>query len=330
MNAAFDGKTKLAAAIAALHPMPDFENDNLALRTFGGECGKDDSSQLVVQFGRKIQKQIEASAEGLQSREDASFIGGIAAAIRDMEALQDAPRRIVVLTGGEFCPHEDLSDIKLRLKAAKLDATELDIHVIGLGLSGESEKRLRALVQDVGGFIAVGKTAPEVKKHVQWALELDPPAKPLLKDIDSIASALDGINATLGEVAGSLNARNFEEAPVRVNAAQTSLDQTEKVFSVKNRSSTTYQLFWKTALERRSTQGRLLEIARELMRYGQVPGGPDRPPTVDQWNAAIARYMNAQYGHNAIVQQLDAIWEKAGQEARRKVSRRSSVTDAIQ
>src|SRR6187402_991225 len=37
MDAAFDGKTKLAAAIAALQPMPYFANDNLALRKFGGE-----------------------------------------------------------------------------------------------------------------------------------------------------------------------------------------------------------------------------------------------------------------------------------------------------
>jgi hypothetical protein len=73
-------------------------------------------------------------------------------------------------------------------------------------------------------------------------------------------------------------------------------------------------------VERRSSQARLLEIARELMRYGQVPGGPDRSPTVDLWNDAIGRYMNVQDSHNAIVAQLEVIAEKARQEARRKRS----------
>jgi hypothetical protein len=320
MNEAFDGKTKLAAAIAALHPMPYFENDNLALRKFGGECRKDDSSQVVVKFGRKTQKQIEGSVEQLQSHGRPSFIVGLEAAITDLESLKDAPRRIVVLTGGQLCPDEAFSEINEHVKAAKLDPTELDIHVIGLGLSGESEQKLSALVEDVGGFVAVVKTVPELNERVQWALELDPAAKPLLKDIYSIVDALNGINQTLGAGADSLNKRNFERAPVLANDTQTSLDKTKEVFAVKNRSSATYQLYWKTAMERRSSQARLLAIQLELIRYGQMPGGPDRPPTVDQWNAAIGRYMNMQGTHNAIVQQLEVIAEKARQEARRKRS----------
>ena len=320
MNADFDGKTKLAAAIAALHPMPYFENDNLALREFGGECRKDDSSQLVEKFGRKIQTRIEASAERLQPRGHPSFITGMAAAITDLESRQDAPRRIVVLTGGSFCPDEDFSEISRRFKAAKLDPIELDVRVIGLGLSAESEKSLWGLVGDVDGGLVVVKTVTELNKAVQWALELDPAAKPLLMDIGRMIEALNGINRTISDVADSLNARNFEEAPLRVNTAQTSLDQTKEMFAVKSRSSATYQLYWKTAIERRSSQARLLEIGRELLRYGQMPGGPDRAPTVDHWNDAIARYMNMQYSHNAIVAQLEVIADKARQEARRKKS----------
>lgn len=320
MNRAFEGKTKLAAAVAALHPMPYFENDNLALRSFGGECRKDDSSQLVVQFGRKIQKQIEASTARLQPRGHPSISTGIAAAITDLESLRDAPRRIVVLTGGEFCPDEDFSEIKLRLKAAKLEPTELDIHVIGVGLSGDNEQKLGALVSDMGGFISGVKTEAELNRRVQWALELNPSAKPLLKDIYSIVDALNGTNATLGEVKDSLNARSFDRAPLAANAAQTSIEKTKEVFAVKHRSSPTYQLYWKTAMERRSSHARLLEIGLELIRYGQMPGGPDRPPTVNQWNDAIGRFMNMQFTHNAIVEQLEVIAEKARQEARRKPS----------
>jgi hypothetical protein len=237
-----------------------------------------------------------------------------------MESLQDAPRRIVVLTGGDFCPDEDFSEINRRLRAAKLDPTELDIHVIGLGVSGESEQKLRALVDDVGGFIAVVKTTPELNKQVQWALELDPAAKPLLTDIDRIVGALNGINGKLSEVVGTLTARDFQRAPLLADAVQTSLDKTKETFAMKNRFSMTYQLYWKTATERRSSQARLLEIEREMIRYGQVPGGPDRPPTVNQWNDAVARYMNMQNSHNAIVEQLEVIAEKARQEARRKKS----------
>jgi hypothetical protein len=73
-------------------------------------------------------------------------------------------------------------------------------------------------------------------------------------------------------------------------------------------------------MERRSSHARLLEIGLELIRYGQMPGGPDRPPTVNQWNDAIGRFMNMQFTHNAIVEQLEVIAEKARQEARRKPS----------
>jgi hypothetical protein len=323
MNKAFEGKTKLAAAVAALHPIPYFENDNLALRSVGGECGKDEGSQQVVQFGRKIQEEIEASANRLQPRGHASIVTGIAAAIADLEPLRDAPRRIVVLTGGEFCPDEDFSEITLRMKTAKLEPTELDIHVIGLGLSGESQQKLGALVSDVGGFLSVVKTAAEIHRRVQWALELNPPAKPLMQDIFRIVDALNGLNARVSEVAGSLNARNFDRAPVLLKTAQTSIDEATGVLGVKHRSSATYQLYLKTAMERRSSQSRLLEIGSDLLRIAQTPGGPARPPTVDQWNAAIGRYMNMQFTHNAIVEQLEAIADQARQDARRK----TSVTD---
>jgi hypothetical protein len=206
------------------------------------------------------------------------------------------------------------------MKAAKLEPTELDIHVIGLGLSGESEQKLGALVNDVGGFLAVVKTAADLNRRVQWALELNPPAKPLMQDIFRIVDALNGINARVSDVADSLNARNFARAPVLLNAAQTSIAEMAGVLAVKHRSSATYQLYWKTAMERRSSQSRLLEIGSELVRIGQMPGGPDRPPTVDQWNAAIGRYMNMQFTHNAIVEQLEAVANQARQEARRKTS----------
>ena len=55
MKTEFDGKTKLAAAIAALQPIPLVASDNLALRVFGGECHQDDSSRMVVPFGRNSQ-----------------------------------------------------------------------------------------------------------------------------------------------------------------------------------------------------------------------------------------------------------------------------------
>ena len=58
-----------------------------------------------------------------------------------MHPLQDAPRRIVVLTGGDLCPKDGLSEIDVRLRAAKLDPKELDIRFIGLGVSKEKEER---------------------------------------------------------------------------------------------------------------------------------------------------------------------------------------------
>ena len=318
MKAAFDGQTKLTAAIAALQPIPLFATDNLALRTLGGECHQDDSSRMVVQFGRNSQKQIKASAERLQPGGQPAFVFGIAAAITDLQPLQDAPRRLIVLTGGDLCPNDDLAEINVRLRAAKLDPKDLDIRFIGLGVSGEREERLRAIANGVGGNLSVVKTMTELNKALQWALQLDPAAAPMFKEIAAVSNVGNELRDMLNDIGDSLNAHDFDDAQARLAAAQTVYDAGKQAFAPRTHSSATFGLWVKTAEELRSSYGLHLKIGQELAGYLQASGGrPDRPDIVDQWNDGIQRWMRQNRNHGVLVKQLNVTLEELRKEARR-------------
>ena len=82
-----------ALRVRNLHP-----KENLALRDFGGECGQDDGSRVLVSFGTSRRNRILKAAAALQPRGKPTLASAVISALADLQPLAHT-KRVVVLTG---------------------------------------------------------------------------------------------------------------------------------------------------------------------------------------------------------------------------------------
>jgi hypothetical protein len=314
--------TKLEAAVEALKTIPLLKRDNLALRAFGGDCYQDNGSRMVVDFGTNRQNEIKTAArEHLSPRGQPALVFGVVSAIADVASLRNA-RRIIVLTGGDICPKEDLYEIKVRLDAAKLDPKDLDIRLIGLGVSEADKAKLRAIAKAVGGGAHFVDTIASLNEVLEWALSFDPAKKEALKQIDEVVELVLAPVGPLNDFGDQLNSSNFDEARKLLAAAQASLKNGNERFDAlgKTRPSANVQRLYQLAAEARSLHQSDLQIGQELLHYGEESGGrPARPPTVDKWNAAIGQWQENTRKFNVTLKGMEQQIEAVRQETKRRL-----------
>ena len=115
MAAAFnDRPSKLSAAVDALRVRSLHPKENLALRVFGGECGQDDESKVLVSFGTARRNRILKAAADLQPHGKPTLASAVISAMSDLRPFANT-KRVVVLTGhADTCNEEAVRDIKER------------------------------------------------------------------------------------------------------------------------------------------------------------------------------------------------------------------------
>jgi hypothetical protein len=324
MSATFgkEKMTKLEAAVEALKTIPLLKRDNLALRAFGGDCHQDNASRMVVDFGTNRQNEIKTAAEAhLSPRGQPALVFGVVSAIADVASLQSA-RRVIVLTGGDICPKEDLYEIKVRLDAAKLDPKDLDIRLIGLGVSAADKTKLMAIAKAVGGGAHFVDTLADLNNVLEWALSFDPAKKEALKQVDDVVEVVLAPTRSLNDFGDQLNLRNVDEARKLLEAAQASLKDGNERFDAlgKTRPSAAFQRFYELAAEARSIHQSDLQIGQELLQYLEESGGrPERPPTVDKWNTAIGQWLENTRKFNVTLKGIEQQIEAVRQETKRRL-----------
>jgi hypothetical protein len=314
--------TKLEAAVEALETIPLLKKDNVALRAFGGDCHQDNGSRKVVDFGTDRHNDIKIAArERLSPSGHPALVFGVVSAIADVASLKNA-RRVIVLTGGDLCPMEDLHEIKVRLDAARLDPGDLDIRFIGLGVSRANQAKLRALAKTVGGGAHFVDTMASLNTVLAWALSFDTANREVLKQVEEVVEIVLAPTGSLNDFGDQLNARNFDAAKTLLATAQTIFTNGTERFDVlgKTPASATFHQLYQLAATARFLHQSDLHIGQELLRYGEESGGrPERPATVDMWNAAIARWLENTRKFNLALKGIDQQIDAVRQETRRRL-----------
>jgi hypothetical protein len=313
--------TKLEAAVEALKTITLLKRDNVALRAFGGDCLQDNGSRMVVDFGTNRQNEVKTAAQQrLSPRGQPAMVFGVVSAIADVASFHNA-RRIIVLTGGDICPKEDLYEIKVRLDAAKLDPKDLDIRLIGLGVSAANKAKLRAIAKTVGGGAHFVDTIASLNNVLEWAVSFDSGKKETLNHADAVVEVVLAPTGPLNDFGDQLNLRNFEEARKHLDAAHASLKEGNERFDAlaKTRSLATLQRLYELAADARSLHESDLQIGQKLVQYGEESSGrPERPATVDKWNAAIAQWLENTRKFNVTLKEIEQQMEAVRQETRRQ------------
>ncbi|HEX9653136.1 MAG TPA: VWA domain-containing protein [bacterium] len=163
----FDDKTKFEVAKSTLAISLSAkvgQNDNLALRTFGGPC-LSENSRLVVGFNAGNRSQV---MEAVDKVKPAELLGATTLVKAVIDATGDftPPKRfegrkknILVIAGrSDTCPQTDLEFMVTRLKDI-----EMDIQIVGMKIPREEQERFAEITKVTGGQALFVNTRKELE-----------------------------------------------------------------------------------------------------------------------------------------------------------------------
>ena len=315
MAATFNnGGTKLAAAVDALRVRNLHPKENLALRDFGGECGQDDGSRVLVSFGTSRRNRILKAAAALQPRGKPTLASAVISALADLQPLAHT-KRVVVLTGhADSCHEEAVRDIKERLAAYKAAGQEisLEMRFIGLSVSATDQPQIREMSDAVSGRAYFVNTAAELNEVLEYVLEFEP----ALTYVKAVSDVVGQVRGAMNEVAGHMNRQRYNEAQKTLDAGLVAYARAKPSFEALagQRPGANFERFYALAGENRSLQQQVFDIGS--VAIGQASKGgktqsPEYQASIKQWNALVNKY-------NANIGEMDRIVQEILKEVRKR------------
>ncbi|MFD9701128.1 toll/interleukin-1 receptor domain-containing protein [Lentzea sp. NPDC059081] len=183
------------------------DDDAVALRTFGGQCGSDGNTSQVVGFGTGHRDDIGGAIEGAAVSGAATLVRGLIGATEDFSApfSQKAKQvnRIVVVTrnGVDACDDDtDFVQRELRTRLANAGLA-IEFRFVGYRVGDEDKPvldRLAASASAPPPVLAQG--AAELQAALEWIANVEPVLRsardvvdtlnPVVKQIDEAAQAV--------------------------------------------------------------------------------------------------------------------------------------------
>jgi hypothetical protein len=324
MSAAFDTRpSKLAAAVEALRGRNLHPAENLALRAFGGACGEDEESRLLVPFGTNRRARIVQTAGDLTPGGKPTLVSGVISALSDLHPMPHA-RRIVVITGhADACYEEAIRELKQRVDAQPAapdgkQAVALEMRFIGLALSPADQSRVSALSSAVGGQHYFVDTVAELNNVLEYVLEFEP----AVTHVKHVWNVMEEMRKSMNGVAENANSRKFDEAERILKAGEASYDSLQASFDALAgvKISVKFQQFYDLAGQNRVLERELFPAGRELIRVGAAIGDPQSAgykERLEAWNGAVAKWNEIIGRINTNVNAMNRLTEEIVKETRR-------------
>jgi hypothetical protein len=317
MDSNFDDQkhTKLTAAVEALRTRDLHPDDNLALRVFGGECNQANGSNLLVSFGTNHGNRIVRAAEGIKKpRGKSTLVMGLVSALSDLRGLQHA-MRIVVLTGhADQCFTDAVRDIKGRIDAYRQEGhpLELEVRLVGMGVSTEDQSRLQAISDAVGAQVYFVNTIAQLNDVLGHVLEFEP----AMSQVKELGTLMDTIGHAMSKAADYMNQHQYDSAQRALDSAGEIYAKTTAQFERLAARQVTVNIgqFYKLATESRPLQQQAMSLGREIVRLGKASTEPTPAynASVQSWNGVIDKY-------NSNINEMNRLSEEIANEAQKSM-----------
>jgi len=312
MGAPFEGKTKLQAAVDALSTRTLHSSHSLALRAFGGECGPDPGSDLLVSFGTGRGERILEAAKGMQPRGRPTLVSGVISALDDFDRLEysnlasrvrsalgysrrvENTKRLVVLTGhADQCSKEAVREIQEEIDAYRNagHTIKFELRFIGVGVSEQDQAQIRAVSDSVGGQAYFVQTLAKLDEALKFVLEVEPARS----HAEAVFEIINAIAQSLTSVATSLNQKKFDEVERLLDAAREAhARQTASFEALSGKQvSVSFEKFYELGVKNRSLQEQLFASGAECISQGRASGesqSPEYAKAIEKWNDLALRY----------------------------------------
>lgn len=244
------------------------ENDAIALRGFGGECGADGNTNQLVDFGKGNRDEIGQAVRAAAPAGNATLLRGIIEATADFSApfSQDAKQvnRIIVITrnGVDACDDDRAfveAEIRDRVAAAGLD---IQFRFVGYQLTGDHRGGLEQLAT---GADAPPPLLPDSPDELRAALDWVTNVEPVLRSARRVIDIFDPSVAKLNEAVQAI-------VDGRLDIAERTIDDVAPITAdaefaeLRGRANTPIALaLHGRTLELRARQGHVVEAARQLL-----------------------------------------------------------------
>ncbi|MFC7614282.1 VWA domain-containing protein [Actinokineospora soli] len=205
MSAAGADSEAVAAGIDSLGKAMNNSGDDdaIAVRTFGGECGSESNTTQLVDFGTGNRDEIRAAVSAAPVSGAPTLLRGVIEAAADFSGplTQDAKQvnRIVVVTrnGVDACD-DDLGfverEMRDRVRAAGLD---LEFRFVGYQLDDEGKEGLDKLATGAQAPPPITADRPdELAAALDWVANVEP----VLRSAQDVVDVLNPVVADLNEV----------------------------------------------------------------------------------------------------------------------------------
>ncbi|RLK58865.1 hypothetical protein CLV68_3345 [Actinokineospora cianjurensis] len=283
------------------------EDDAIALRAFGGECGSDDNTTQLVDFGTDNRSEIGDAARGAATGGGATLLRGIIEATQDFSTpfSQQAKQvnRIIVVTrnGVDACDDDTgyvREEIRDRVAASGL---ALDFRFVGYQLPAGHEDGLAALATGAEAPPPVLARDPdELKAALDWITNVEPVLRSAKQVVDVFNPTVDQLDrAVRSMLDGRLDTARRLLAEVEPVTADAEFENLGSRARTPEATALHAQ-----AVDLRERHRRVVEVARELWETAR--SGVPLDQQLTKYQRAAKEYNDSVSAVNATLARLRA------------------------
>ncbi|GAB2806327.1 VWA domain-containing protein [Lentzea nigeriaca] len=274
------------------------ERDSQSLRSFGGECGTDDNTRQLVDFGTGNRKEIAEAARTVRPGTKATLQRGIVEAVGDFTSgwSQNAKQvnRIIVVTrhGKDACdPDDEFVQTQIRDRVAAAGLT-IEFRFIGYQVDRDDHDRLTKLTTQLKAQEPTFTESPDALKSVlDWYTTIEP----VLRSSQSVVNVLNPTVEKLNTATAALKDGRFDLAENAVTAARNAVVDVE-IKDLDGRTSSTHAILLRDmAVSLRTLQAAVIEAAGTLLDAARSGRNLTEP---------LAVYSKAAEAYNAKAQEM--------------------------
>jgi von Willebrand factor type A domain len=300
MSLPFAGRTKIKVATEGIAKMvsgPGAQQENLALRIFGGACEKAGNTELEVAFAKNNSGKVSDAVGALTLSGQPTQAAALEAAIsdfNDVRRFEGVSNRVVVISGSrDYCDPRKAVSVYDRLKASGIKP---NFWYIAMDIPPDQMQDVKRLASATGGRFFPVRNQAEFDKAMERIFEIEP----VISGISAVVKMLNGVVSHLNDAVRSVAREDYEGARGEIASGRTLLAESAEQFRDLGARQTreVFTQLYQMAGDNRSLQREIFEIAETMITARQNNEIEHYNTLVRKVDASIKRY-------NANVAQID-------------------------
>jgi hypothetical protein len=275
--------------IAKMVSGPGAQQENLALRIFGGACEeKAGNTKLEVDFAKNNGGKVSDAVGALTLSGQPTQAAALEAAISDFKHVrfEGVSKRVVVISGSrDYCDPRKAESVSRRLKASDIKP---DFWYIAMDIPPDQMQDFKRLASATDGRFLPVRNQAEFDKAMERIFEIEP----VISGISAVVKMLNGVVSHLNNAVQSVGREDYERTRREIASGKTLMAESGEQFRDLGARQTReiFTRLYQTAGDNRSLQREVFEITETMITARQNNNIEHYNTLVRKVDASIRRY----------------------------------------